>query len=107
MGDVRGTVTLNGKPLEEGSVRFDPINGETKTSGGLIRDGSFRVQVPVAKQRVIISANVIDKEKTPPNPTNDQIVMKTLVPERYNKKSDLELDVVAGVNEPVYNLTNP
>src|SRR5690348_1764503 len=75
MGDVRGTVTLNGKPLEEGSVRFDPINGETKTSGGLIRDGSFRVQVPVAKQRVIISANVIDKEKTPPNPTNDQIVM--------------------------------
>ena len=107
MGDVQGTVTVNGQPLEEGSIRFIPVDGETQTTGGIITNGSFQVEVPVAKQRVEIMANVIDKEKTPPNPTDDQIVMKTLVPKRYNFESELILDVVPGLNEPIYNLSNP
>ncbi|MEX0642866.1 MAG: hypothetical protein WD468_09210 [Pirellulales bacterium] len=107
VGDVRGTVTVNGQPLSEGAVRFVPVNGDTPTSGGIIRDGKFQVEVPIAKQRVEISANVVDEEKTPPNPTDDQIVMKRLVPQRYNTNSDLTLDVVSGVNEPVFNLDNP
>jgi hypothetical protein len=107
MGDVQGTVSVNGQPLSEGAVRFIPVDGNTPTTGGTIRDGKFRVAVPVSKQRVEISANVIDREKTPPNPTNDQIVMKKLVPERYNSQSKLVIDVVKGLNEPVYKLTNP
>ncbi|MEX2169197.1 MAG: hypothetical protein WD851_07790 [Pirellulales bacterium] len=107
MGDVQGKVTLNGQPLTEGAVRFIPVNGDTPATGGSIRAGSFRVEVPVAEQRVEISANVVDREKTPPNATNDEIVMKMLVPERYNTQSELTLDVVPGLNEPVYNLTNP
>lgn len=107
MGDVQGKVTVNGQPLAEGSIRFIPVDGETQSTGGIITMGSFRVEVPVAKQRVEIMANVIDKEKTPPNPTDDQIVMKTLIPKRYNLESELILDVVPGRNEPVYNLTNP
>ncbi|MFL6547018.1 MAG: hypothetical protein ACJ8LM_17785, partial [Candidatus Udaeobacter sp.] len=83
MGDVKGTVTVNGEPLSEGAVRFIPVNGNTPTTGGTIRDGKFRVTVPVSKQRVEISANVIDREKTPPHATNDQIVMKKLVPAQY------------------------
>jgi hypothetical protein len=107
MGDVQGTVTVNGEPLKEGSVRFLPVNGDTQATGGSIRDGKFRVQVPVAKQRVEIAANMIDPEKTPPNATADQIVMKALVPDRYNFQSELTLDVVPGVNEPTFKLTNP
>lgn len=107
MGDVQGRVTLNGKPLSEGAVRFIPIKGDTPATGGIIRDGIFKVQVPVSKQRVEISSNVVDREKTPPNPTGDQIVMKILVPERYNNRSELTLDVVSGLNEPVYDLKNP
>src|SRR5215212_9187307 len=107
MGDVQGTVTINGQPLSEGAVRFIPVDGTTPTTGGTIRDGKFRVTVPVAKQRVEISANVIDREKTPPKATNDQIVMKKLVPSRYNSESKLEINVVAGLNEPVYELTAP
>jgi hypothetical protein len=107
MGDVQGTVTVNGRPLSDGAVRFIPVDGTTPTTGGTIRDGKFRVAVPVAKQRVEISANAVDREKTPPNATNDQIVMKKLVPARYNSESKLEIDVVAGLNEPVYELINP
>jgi hypothetical protein len=107
MGDVQGTVTVNGEPLSEGAVRFIPVNGDTPATGGTIRDGKFRVQVPVAKQRVEISANVIDREKTPPNASDDQIVMKKLVPSRYNSQSELTIDVVKGLNELEYKLTNP
>ena len=107
MGDVRGTVTVNGQPLAEGAVRFIPVNGDTAATGGLIRDGAFQVEVPVAKQRVEISSNVVDKEKTPPNATADQIVMKALVPPKYNLHSELTLEVVSGRNDVEYKLTNP
>jgi hypothetical protein len=100
-------VTVNGQPVKEGAVRFIPIKGDTPATGGKIRDGVFRVQVPVAKQRVEFSANEVDREKTPPNATGDQIVIKILIPERYNTKSALTLDVVSGLNEPVYELKNP
>ena len=96
MGDVRGRVTVNGQPLKEGAVRFMPVNGDKPATGGSIRDGSFRVLVPVAKQRVEIAANEIDQQKTPPNATADEIVMKRLVPERYNIRSELILDVMPG-----------
>jgi autotransporter translocation and assembly factor TamB len=107
MGDVQGRVTLNGQRLSEGAVRFIPLNGDTQATGGSIRDGKFRVQVPVSKQRVEFSANVVDREKTPPNATGDQIVMKILVPARYNTHSELTLDVLPGLNEPEFKLTNP
>ena len=107
MGDVHGKVTVNGQPLAEGSIRFIPVDGEVQSTGGIITNGSFQVEVPVARQRVEIMANVIDKAKTPPNPTDDQIVMKALVPKRYNFDSELILDVVPGLNEPVYNLSDP
>jgi hypothetical protein len=106
-GDVQGRVTLNGQPLQEGAVRFIPVDGDTPTTGGIIRDGSFKVEVPVSRQRVEISANVVDAEKTPKDATGDQIVMKILVPDRYNNRSELTLDVIPGLNEPVYELTNP
>jgi hypothetical protein len=49
----------------------------------------------------------VDREKTPSNATDDQIVMKKLVPSRYNSQSTLTIDVVQGLNEPEYKLTNP
>jgi len=107
IGDVQGRVTLNGQPLKEGAVRFVPVKGDTQATGGFVRDGSFKVQVPVTKQRVEFSANVVDKEKTPPNASGDQIVMKILVPERYNTHSELTLDVASGLNEPVFELKSP
>jgi hypothetical protein len=100
-------VKVNGQPLKEGSIRFIPIDRSGPASGGTIVDGSFETQVPVAKQRVEIVANVIDEDKTPPNATADQIVMKKVVPDRYGIQSELTLDVKPGLNEPVYELSDP
>ena len=104
MGDVQGRVSMNGEPIAKAAVRFIPIDGDTPTTGGSVQDGRFRVEVPVSKQRVEFSANVIDREKTPPNANGDQVVMKALIPPRYNKQSTLTLDVVSGLNEPEFKL---
>jgi hypothetical protein len=106
-GQVEGTVTVNGNPLLEGAILFIPVNGDTATAGGQIAEGKYSVEVPVTQHQVQISANVIDTQKTPPNATADQIVMKQLVPNRYNVESELVMDVVGGVNKKDFALTNP
>jgi hypothetical protein len=107
VGQVQGKATINGQPIAKGDIRFLPIDGGSKATGGLIVDGSFEVEVPIGKQRVEIFSNVIDETKTPPNPTPEQIVMKKLVPDRYNIESEEVLDVKPGLNEPVFDLKNP
>ena len=107
VGDVQGKATINGEPIAKGDIRFLPIGGEGRATGGLIADGRFQVEVPVGKQRVEIYSNVVDESKTPPNPTPEQIVMKKLVPDRYNTESEEVLDVQPGLNEPEFKLTSP
>jgi hypothetical protein len=107
VGQVQGRATINGEPIAKGDIRFLPIGGESRATGGLIVNGSFEVEVPAGQQRVEIYSSVIDESKTPPNPTPDQIVMKKLVPDRYNIESEEVLDVQPGLNEPVFDLKSP
>jgi hypothetical protein len=107
VGQVQGQAIINGQPIAKGDIRFLPIDGGSKATGGLIEAGRFEVEVPVGKQRVEIYSNVVDETKTPPNPTPEQIVMKKLVPDRYNIESEEVLDVKPGLNEPVFDLKSP
>jgi hypothetical protein len=112
VGTVHGTVTLDGKPLEEGSVRLAAIDGHAPTAGGQVVKGKFETTAAVAKYRVEIESNVlmrngqkVDRTKKVDKfaDTPGEMVVK-LVPDKYNKNSTLELDVKAGMNEPVYDL---
>lgn len=101
MGDIYGTVTLDGKPLETGTINFFPVNGDTQTTGGVIKNGKFEVRVPVSKQIVKIASTIVT---SPPGTPDELLTFKKLVPDKYNLKSELRLDVKAGRNEPVYDL---
>ncbi|MEX0641456.1 MAG: hypothetical protein WD468_02080 [Pirellulales bacterium] len=87
---VRGDVTLNGSPVEEGHIHFMPIDGTAGpvtiariTGGKYVCDA--KGGVPVGKQRVEILAW---DPKLPPGgrgePTRPQ-----LIPEKYNEQSEL------------------
>ena len=103
VGDVRGEVTLDGKPVAEGSIRFSPLDGQSSTAGAIIVDGKFQSLVPVANHRVQISAaqlppgGMISRDNAP-------VMIKELIPEEYNAKSTLTLDVKEGRNEPEFHL---
>jgi len=59
---VHGTVTYQGQPVDQGSVRFVPIEGNTgpPSLGAIANDGQYRVEarggVPVGKHRVEVEA---------------------------------------------------
>jgi hypothetical protein len=106
-GVVDGTVTLDGAPLATGIIRFVPADGQTATADAPISDGAFTAKVPIGEKRVTISApKVVGKQKmyeTPDSPTVD--IVRELVPERYNVRSELTMTVQAGEQKQDFALT--
>lgn len=105
-GQVSGQVQVDGQPLPKGTIRFDPTDGKAPVTGGSIEAGRYSVRVPVGKAKVIISApKVVGQKKvynTPNSPVMD--VTAEALPDKYNGKSELTLDVKAGANEKNWEL---
>ena len=98
---VRGTVTLDDKPVEDGSIKFESVDGSTSTAGGDIKNGRYSVPVPICKMKVSIYwSKVVGTTPlydTPDSPTRP--VTAPMIPKKYNEETTLEFDVVPGVNE--------
>ena len=104
---VEGTVTLNGQPIESGSMSFRPLDGKTPTVGCFITAGRFRLQVPIGSMRVEISAMEKSGKKGVTTAQGDPVevdLVTEAIPERYNAKSELVIDVKPGVNRVTYAL---
>ena len=41
---VEGNVTYDGKPMELGTISFDPVDGQSPVVGGKIEGGAYRVE---------------------------------------------------------------
>jgi hypothetical protein len=97
-GTITGTVTLDGAPLPKGLIRFIPEDGQSPTADAPIEGGGFEARVPVGSKRITISApKIVGKRKmyeTPDSPMVD--VIEELLPEEYNVRSTLTLNVVPG-----------
>ena len=104
-GEVRGTVHLDGQPIEKGSIVFLPTGGNTgPVAGATILDGAYHIPAskgpPVGANRVEISAERKTGRKVPARPPlageEDEIV--EAVPARYNDESTLEREITLGEN---------
>jgi hypothetical protein len=100
---VSGTVTLDGKPLERGTIAFQPASGLPTAAAVPIIGGSYSIArdhglVP-GPYKVSISsspetASPIDPATgTPPPPGQPTPPPKELLPERYNASTTLTADV--------------
>jgi hypothetical protein len=100
---VSGTVTLDGKPLENGAIMFSPTNGQGQTAGGGIQDGKYTVDASVGEMTVAVNApKVIGTQKlydTPDSPVEEKVV--ELIPSRYNTESKLRVTLKPGTNDNV------
>jgi hypothetical protein len=105
---VNGTVTLDGKPLKEGTVNFIPLSENVPVAGEPIKDGKFTATVPVAKMRVEIHANkVIGQRKAYDTPDSPVVpIVEEAIPKRYNAESTLTIDVQRGSQDVPYDLTS-
>ena len=98
---ISGTVEVDGKPVEQGSVSFEPVQGTT-SSGGPIVAGKFSIErsmgLPIGKYRVVINAPVpgtggkVDPTALPGDPV---AIPEELIPPEWNLKSDQFIEVKA------------
>jgi hypothetical protein len=105
-GQVSGTVQVDGEPVAAGAILFVPVDGQTATAGGEIKDGRYSIKVPVGNMKVSLSApKVVGKKKI--YPTENSPIMPITVealPAKYNEQTELRLDVKPGKNEKDWDL---
>lgn len=97
--DVAGSVSVDGTPVEHGSIMFIPIE-ETPgpTAGALIRGGSyeivpgkgplagkFRVEILAVKDNGKVGVDIVTGEKVAQR--------QQFLPDRFNKKSDMTVEI--------------
>lgn len=100
MVPVSGTVTFNGKPLEFGSIMFQPPSGQP-AQGQIQSDGSFTLSTykpgdgaVIGKHKVRIACYESQKRGAVKGP-GEQALGKLLIPVRYTilEQSGLTADV--------------
>jgi hypothetical protein len=105
MADVTGTVTVDGKPAEQGSISFIPVDGKTPTAGGEIRaGGKYSARVPLGKMKVEIrvprqvgTKKLYDDPDNPNSPVAP--IFEETLPEKYHNNTELSYEVKPGKNE--------
>lgn len=56
---VSGTVTVEGKPIDQGAITFCSIDGETPKTGGVIKEGKYTANVEPGDKVVMVLGNEI------------------------------------------------
>jgi hypothetical protein len=106
-GEVSGTVTYDGKPVEQGSITFLPADGRGPDAGGAIKDGQYTAKkVPSGAMKVVINgAKITGKKKMYDDPKADWVVTsEELLPKKYNDATELKYDVQPGAQTKDFNL---
>src|SRR3954470_17468135 len=87
---VSGLVTYKGKPLTRGRVIFHHASGQYGF-GDIGPDGRYKLEAPLGECRVAVEC----KEEPPPNPPPGMLILKSLIPQRYedHMSSGLKFDV--------------
>lgn len=95
---VSGTVTYNGKPLPEGTVRFVPVQtSPVPSSGATITEGKYTANasggVPIGTYHIQIEA--YRHVKGGPGSLHEN-VLQQYVPRKYNTNTQLQITIEPG-----------
>jgi hypothetical protein len=98
-GAIEGTVSLDGQPVDGGTIDFMPVEPDGRVASALISGGRYEIpeeRGPTpGKYRVEISWN---KPLGPLNEDNPDAPQPSeqVVPAKYNRNSELERDIARG-----------
>jgi len=94
--EVSGTVTLRGVNLDQGMIRFVPLDEDGTENGAMIRNGEYRLPssqgLKPGKYKVIITSGepgTVDEEA----PGDSQKVAKDRIPKEYNTESKETVEI--------------
>jgi hypothetical protein len=98
---VSGEILFKGKPLDQGTIQFDPTEGQGTPSGGMIQQGKYAVEkmkgLKPGKYKVLISSGD-PKQHAPPEelPGAPRPVFKERLPKEYNTASTQVVEAKKG-----------
>jgi len=95
LGTVTGTITLDGKPLPQVTVVFESESGRS-AFGATDEQGRYELLYTGNAKGAVMGPNLVrinSRTDAPPGPD-----WKDPIPARYNSRSELKADVVAGTN---------
>jgi hypothetical protein len=98
--EIHGSLTYDGKPIQDGTINFVPVNGNGPTAAAVVTDGKYSVRVAPGEKRVRIEAfRVIGQSGPRPNdPTSRMVdVKEQILPERYNAQTELVREITFDV----------
>jgi len=93
--DIAGQVTYDGKPIENGTIDFVSIDGQSPTAGCLIEGGRYSLRVTPGKKHVKIQGyREVSRGRVIEFDPDSPVVAKTepFMPEKYNTASQLTFD---------------
>ncbi len=99
---MEGLVTLDGVPIEKGTIMLIPATGKGQSAGGGIVAGRYRITASPVPVKVWINASRKDgKMPDPLNPGSGVMIDRYVeyVPDRYNEKTTLEVTITEGLNK--------
>lgn len=108
MGQVSGTVTYRGKPIQFGNVMLQPTAGGATSIGTIGSDGTFKMATEKYGEGTATGLNLVKVtsfEAQDPSRNMEIAIVglgKSLIPVRYTSygTSGLSLDVKPGENPP-------
>lgn len=108
---LSGSATLDGKPIENGSISVSPVGAPGAQFAGKIENGRYSIDMApnaVGEYRVEIrwpkpTGKQIPVEDDPPNTIEE---MKDAVPAKYNDESTLTVTLKSGSNTEDFALTS-
>ena len=97
LGDVRGVVTLDGKPLPDAFVQFVPVGEGASSFGKTESDGTYRMKFSDSEYGAFIGSNQV-VIRTGDVKADNSGSTPELVPNAYNNNTTLTADVKKGKN---------
>lgn len=97
---VTGRITLDGKPLENADVSFQPDNSKPPSAGRTDANGHYELAYKRGVMGGLVGSNTVRitiSSDVVPNPPT--------IPLRYNSESELKKEVKPGPNEFNFDLT--
>ncbi len=109
LAQVSGLVTIDGTPVEKGTISLMPADGNAPTAEAIVIDGKYMLTLfPGTKNVSIHGVKKIGtrrfREQEPSSPMVD--VTEEIVPARYNSQSDLTAEVKVGPQTLDFALTS-
>jgi hypothetical protein len=104
--DVTGTVTYQGKPIDLGNIKFDPIDKKLQPDGNEIRGGVYHVTLPIGPALVSISgAKKVGETKASNTPNGPgRAKYEEFVPKKYSREPDIIADIKADTSRLDFDL---